>query len=1323
MKINNCIISFLIILLITGADLMAVNDNSNIVQFGRKEGLPSVTVDYIEEDSEGYIYFCTSKGFSIFDGNTFTNYDAQNTAGFSNNLTCLVELDKHHLLIGSRDNGLYLFNKFDETIRHVNLGKVDLQNIMYLLKDSFGTVWITCTDGSLFYIDNYQKLLNSHENVIINRIADSFNIINSIIEFKGQILIANGSNVVYSIKRSENTLMIHPIQSFPPEYSISAFCLFSPDEIGMFSNKGIQLFNSKDDKIALKSIIQTGVSSAKSFFKYNNTLYILSEGHIYEQSLLENKNKKAANRIDGELLTKQHFIKHSLSLKIDTHGRLWSGTWFDGVFKYTLASPVFTYYKYKSVQTHALSDVVWSVCFFPDSKNMYVGSLSSGLCKSTDLTGYTECDDSNYSPVWCLFGDKQASRIYVGTWGEGLSFVDKRTGLYRRSNLNELKGLRIFFISRKGPHELFIGTGEKGLFIYDEATDKVRAVKFPKLNIQNMNVRYVMEDKVHGGYWMATYDEGLIYFKFDSMQQVCNVRHYPSVNGEKMQITSLYKDGARVWLTLTNGLAYFDLMNPSMKIIRIPELEGMLVNQIVSTRKNEFWIASHNGLLLYDNKSNYLTSFLTNQIHYRLEYDKATDQIYSCTSNGLVRFDPDVLRNISANDKILIRNLEVDGKTVTPHDQNSSLQLSKSITYTDTLIFPPSTKNISLQLSVLSSSQLSGFTLFYKLNGFDNYWNRADQNNQTARYSNLPPGKYQLDIRLMNTDNTVGAKRLYIIKQEYWWKTGLAKSVYLFFLLGIILYLILFFRLRYKKRYVHQLEITERENQEEIYRQRIRFFTNISHDIKTPLTLLLSPLNDMINHPGMPEVFKERLQSMYANGDILMKKINKILRFRNSEAVDNEIQMSACCLQQMMYEIVMPFKEYAQRQGLYFSYEEELEISDPILIQTDRERIESILENLISNAIKYTQEKGQISVCYYIKDTWLCMEVTDTGQGISAENLAHIFDRYYRINSDEKGTGIGLYLVKRYVEQLSGEIFVTSNLENGTTFRIQLPMQLVEKTEEEKVLRQGNMMQVLIVDDNKEIRDYLFQLFSPYYEVVQASNGIEGVDAVQKMLPDIILSDLMMSGMDGISFCKQIKGQMLTSHIPFIFLSAKNDLETRMACWQAGADLFEEKPFKSQLLLTKVSNLLKSRRLLKYKYQIANPIQQQTDNVSESDNSEEKQLNLDDRFLQEVNAAIEKHKENPELSIQELVAELKMRHDQLYRKLKALTGLSANQYIRTYRLNCAAAMLRSKKYMVTEVLYSVGFNNPSYFTKCFKKEFGMLPSEYLDTIEGKNSME
>ena len=391
-------------------------------------------------------------------------------------------------------------------------------------------------------------------------------------------------------------------------------------------------------------------------------------------------------------------------------------------------------------------------------------------------------------------------------------------------------------------------------------------------------------------------------------------------------------------------------------------------------------------------------------------------------------------------------------------------------------------------------------------------------------------------------------------------------------------------------------------------------------------------------------------------------------------------------------------------------------------ILTDKTKLESILENLISNAIKYTPETGSVNIIITLDKELLYIDICDTGVGISAEDLSHLFDRYYRISADNRGTGIGLYLVKHYLDLLQGEIQVESVQGKGSSFHLKLPLLYDSETEnpmeemnmEGNLLESDNVKSLLIVDDNKEIRDYFYQTFSSFYKVLRASTGDEALEIARQELPDLILSDYMMPGMNGLELCKAIKEDMLTSHIPFVILSARASDEIRLECWEQGVDLFEEKPFRRELLQIKLATLIRNRKLLKYKYQIASP------DVSAIQNEEQSHLqkntSLDEQFLQRLNDVIEQNRDKTELSVLELAESLSMKHDQLYRKLKALTGLTVNQYIRSYRLNCAVALLKSQQFSVTEVLYRVGFSNPSYFTKCFKKEFGLLPSEFVDQI-------
>ena len=1325
MQTQRYIVKLIILFITTLFSIKVAAQVNSFTHYTPTDGLASISVDYIEEDSEGFLYFCTSRGLSIYDGNSFINFDAQNTPDFSNNLTCLLEIDTYHLLIASRDKGLYLFNKKEESIKHISFKNKILQDIIRLAIDSTGTIWIGCSNGALYCLDNKSKLLNS-KNIHLELCSEKFPLLTTLLPYKEGILLCNSESAVRLISKKNGEITIQPAISLNTDTKVSTGCLLNKDTYAFYTTNGIHIYQNKADQWNLLQIIPNAGGMANYIEEYNDTYYYIISSKLYKQGV--DSSQHAPMLISNSINEKKNTDSHHLSLKIDTNGQLWSGTWFDGALRYNLKSPLFTPYLKDATESPAIT---WSVGLIPNSEALYIGGISDGLSYTSNKNEYQLASLKNTSSsAWYQYTDTLTNKLYIGTWGEGLDCLNKTTKEYSKNITQQLRNQRIFFIDRFDNESFFLGTGEKGLFVYNENTGDSQNIQFNNTQLPQLNVRDVLVDKQKPNtYWMATLNEGLFHFKLNNQLQAQILHHYPTLNGEKMQITSLYQKENRIWLTLTNGLAHFNRDDKSVIIHKIPSLEGILVNQMLAIDDHNFWLASHSGLLLYNEKLSDFITYMNNQIHYKLAYDSDDKQIYTCTSDGLYQFDPKRIKSMALDEQVILRSLEVNGVPITPsQEKRNTVLLQQSITYTDTLTLSPSAQNFSLNMSVHSAREQNGFTAFYQLKGFDSFWNRCDQKNQTIRYSNLPAGKYELIIRLMNADNKIGQRTLYLIKEEYWYKTMEAKICYAVLFILILTALLVYTKQRYKKRYVRQLKIADQESKEKVVQQRLRFFTNISHDIKTPLTLLLSPLDDLINHPEMPANFLERLQSMYANGDILMKKINKILRYRNQDIIKNQLTYETYSLQQLFNDVVFPFKEYAERQGIQFNFTGIEETTSAISFITNRERIESILENLISNAIKYTPEGGEIKIHYILINEQVQCKVSDTGQGITAEHLPHLFDRYYRIESNSKGTGLGLYLVKNYIEQLNGSIQVTSKPAEGTTFTFQLPLHPIEtaaisgEETQPKVEDTENMIQILVVDDNKEIREYLKQLLSPFYNVIQANNGIEAVDAIKHQIPDLILSDMMMEGMDGVTFCQQMKGNMLTSHIPFIILTAKGDIETRRLCWEAGVDLFEEKPFKSQLLLAKIANLLRSRRLLKYKYQIASPSSgdgKDADRMIET--PENKQQDLDLKFIRTVNTVIEKHKNNPELSIQELADELSMRHDQLYRKLKVLTGLSANQYIRTYRLNCAAILLKSGKYTVTEVLYSVGFNNPSYFSKCFKKEFEKLPSEYIPSNDTANA--
>lgn len=551
--------------------------------------------------------------------------------------------------------------------------------------------------------------------------------------------------------------------------------------------------------------------------------------------------------------------------------------------------------------------------------------------------------------------------------------------------------------------------------------------------------------------------------------------------------------------------------------------------------------------------------------------------------------------------------------------------------------------------------------------------------------------------------------------EEIWWETKALQYTYYLLLIAILSLIINFF-VRHSKRETRiESSIVENEDNHELNRQRTRFITNISHDIKTPLTLLLSPISDLIEQSDIPTKYLSQLKLMNTNGEIILNKINKVLKYSESEFSNNELDIVSCNLHQLVLNIVVPLKWYAHDIGVNFEFHPKMEEHSDIVIKIDRDKLESILKNLILSVLKWIPDGGKCRIEYTIIDSRIEFIVSTTE--VSKDNTLNIFNQLSLIADNNREVNIDLYPVKLFIDQMGGEISVDSKKGVETSCRFNIPIEFDNIATKNIAVKggaesdkEGDVVHMLVVNDNKDMCDYIAQVFAPYYQVTTLCDGSKAKYEIENNLPDIIISGLTLASVDGVKLCKYVKGNILTSHIPFVIISSKSDIETETICFEAGVDMFEGMPFTTKKLIVKVSSLIKNRKLLKYKYTIGIPSSAHLKNLDTKIISQE---SLDERFLVTVNEVLNKYFLAADFPIETLAKELSMSYEQLYRKVKTLTGLTISNYVRNYRLNCAAELLKSNKYSVTEVLYSVGFNNPSYFTRSFKKQFSVLPSEYV----------
>lgn len=527
------------------------------------------------------------------------------------------------------------------------------------------------------------------------------------------------------------------------------------------------------------------------------------------------------------------------------------------------------------------------------------------------------------------------------------------------------------------------------------------------------------------------------------------------------------------------------------------------------------------------------------------------------------------------------------------------------------------------------------------------------------------------------------------------------------------------------------------KNNENLNEERLRFYTNVTHELRTPLTLILGPLEDMLGDPLFPVRYAYKLQIIRDSSTRLLDLINHILEFRKTETQNRSLNVARRDMGNLVREIALRFKELNRNPKVSFKID-----IDPngTPMYFDRDMVTTILNNLLSNALKYTPE-GSITVSLHtmnkdgVRHTELTVE--DTGYGISKENQRHIFDRYYQVNGAHQasGTGIGLALVKSLVELHQASISVDSDEGKGTRFTVSFltdcvyPTATHDETKPEPVLlqkkaeteeKESQRLTLLVVEDNDDIRDYIRESLSNEFEVVTAVNGLDGLKKVQEKAPDIIISDIMMPEMDGNVMCKTLKEDILTSHIPIILLTAKDSLTDREEGYDSGADSYLTKPFSVHLLRARIHNILKTRRRVAAKYMeqttLTTPVTE-TEGLSPQDKPTEDPTNtlspLDRKFMEKINATIEENLALEELSVVFIAEKMCMSQSTLYRKIMAITGVSTNEYVRHKRLNRAAQLLQDGEKTLTEIAFGVGFGSTSSFSKAFKKEFGVSPSEYV----------
>ncbi|MBI1342307.1 MAG: response regulator [Terrimonas sp.] len=1303
------------------------------------DGLINNEVTAIHQDRYGFIWFGTRGGLNKYNGYDFNviRSDPGSLNNLSNQAVEVIAEYKNTLWIGNKTGGLNSYDFLSDSITHYRpADSVRIQEIKSLLADKSGNLFIGALHG--LYLLKGGEFITIDKNLTVNALAEDDN---------GSIWVGSTFGL-YKYNPPLNKLQ--PVNLGPKKFEITSIGVNNLTHtlfIGSWRN-GLIRYDIRQDSFR-KYMVGAGQEGLASNNTYrvlvdrNQNVWVGTWGGGLSRFDIPTETFEDIRIKPLDVYNKDYDI--ILSIIQDNTGILWIGTDGGGVCKLDPYRK-----KFKTItnfgRDKAILDNTHITAVYEDRfGGFWLGTKGGGLRYSADKKNFVQ-KDLGFKTIRINTFFENGNDLWVGT-GDGLviykDFRHHNTPLLiKRANNDSttLSGPKVTSIVRDKNGILWVGTQEHGLNRIISYQNGVPVFKrYPEYvgvagAIQNDRVSCMLVDKSNH-LWVGTYDGLHLYNRqkdsFELIRTVDKTKKGLSNN----TILSLAEDSyGNIWVGTQQGLnKLFFLDNGKISIepfYQSPGFPNDYIHAILVDNENNIWMSTNKGITKYNVRTRNFRNFDTrdgvssNTFSENASFLKPNGEMYFGGINGVTYFFPDSIFLNHYKPPVYITNLQINnqspgtGKAITADNiRSGSLFLTRKIrlTYKENII------TISYAALDYHASDKNQYQ--YKLEGFDDKWVNAGYK-RTVTYTNLPSGSYAFKVRASNSDqiwnDATAVMQFYISPPP--WKTWWAYLIY-FLIIGGLLWLSRHLTLNriYLK---NKLEIANLNyaKEHEIAEIKSKFFTNISHEFRTPLTLMMGPLEDLSTDTKIDHSVKSTIARIQNQSKRLLSLINQLLDFNKAEANALKLNASYQDIVGLSRSIANSFEEEAERKDIQFSFSSN---KREIFLLLDKEKLESILYNLLSNAFKFTYGGGEVSMqVNYVQDPRPGCEiiVADTGKGVAKEEKEKIFDRFYQVAQAEPGkymgTGIGLAFVKDLVELHKGTIRLMDNQPQGSVFTIKLPAEIVNYTNEEWVEDEPQNGQsadhdteaekpelpiFLVVEDNEELNHYLCKILSRRGEVISALDGKEGLEKAFQTIPDLIVSDVMMPEMDGYELCKLVKEDKRTSHIPVILLTAKSDDLSQIEGIKIGADVYLGKPFKPAILVSHVTSLIKSRKKLKELF--AHRLNLEPSDVEVT--------SFDEEFIKNAIHFIEENIEKDEFSIDELAQQLNMSRSTFYRKLKALTGMSGSDFIRLIKLKRCAQLLKSGEYTVSMAAYHAGFNDLKHFRKSFQKQFGITPSAYM----------
>ncbi len=1290
-------------------------------------GLSNNFVTCMEIDDDGHIWVGTEAGVNRISGNICKEIPQEKGVSDYPTTSLLWNKQLHSIFIGT-EFGLYIYHPKHGHLRHLNVQDGLIFSSINDLARAHHGVWIIYGSGQIQFLNDStltpRTLALSHP--YGNRCAMD--------DGKGNLYIGHSRHGMTVVKLNSGTSKnyqhkAHDIHSLPGN---NVRCIYQDrmHRIWVGTDSGLALFNPKTGRF-------TRVTDPVEHFEDNvYDIRQMQNGKIWvatdigDIKVLNPNNPIATDECLHYEPTQVTLSSHNLrSIVEDEYGNIWVGNYSSGVDFISATESDFNLLDYTDNRgsyppVYALTkngeDGFWMAC----EKELV-------RWQNGQITGrWSEIKRIGRKYIFprCLMADR-SGKVWIGIDDQGAYCFDHEKGSFSHIALSP-EGSDIHSFAEDAEGQIWIG-GEFGIYLHQNGEailqeDISREIHAPATSI-------IQTDADH--LFIATLGDGIYSFNMQSkMCQHLNVRD--GLPSSKINQTIRNHDGG-LWLATDAGLVF--LSDPiHLKGLQVYGKESGLADSHIRAlqqhRDGSVWMSTYSGISCLVKSSGKIYNYTHMDNH---QFDgfslggAITDNdgtIYFASHSGVCYFNPNLMNVNDSLSDIQIISCEA----YHPVDNNTEIQQlmpdSKGGVYA-------TYKNNTLRMvfTVRNYAQTEQVDYSYKMKGMDDKWYDIEDDNDVV-FRGLSPGHYTfiLRARLRNQDGSEAKEtKLEIYIAPPFWRTWWAYCLYALIALALITFYIRSYKRKLILRSALELERRNSLQKQELNEERLRFFTNITHELRTPLTLILGPLDDLMDDKQLPPQCHRRVAMILKSAERLRYLINEILEFRKTETQNRRLTVARGDIGLFVREICLNYKELYHNPKVQFSYDIPEKLPP---IWFDSEIITTILHNFLSNAIKYTEQGSITTTIQEESDGRLSISVTDTGYGITPDALPHIFDRYYQAKDKHQasGTGIGLALVKSLAEVHEAQVNAESREGEGSKFSLFLyisntyPNALHKEDVEDRQAKEeiGDVPDgdaerdehdedarpvLLVVEDNADIRQYIADSFSEDFSILQAENGEEGVQLAKAHVPDIIVSDIMMPKLNGIQLTRQLKDDIRTSHVPIILLTAKNTDENKEEGYDSGADSYLTKPFTAKLLASRIQNLLTARRRLA-EYITRSP---QTEEKTCHSTASPQLGRLDQEFLTKLNSIIQEHIMTQDIDLPFITDKMAMSHSTFYRKIKALTGMTASEYIRKFRLQHCYHLLESGEYNVNQAAMMTGFNQMAHFRDIFRKEFGILPSEVI----------